>query len=109
MMLKKEKIITSGILILYAAALLGGYLAGLMDWTVIKANYLVAPVIAAVAMGLGKKWFGYAILGSAVAGLLIFYVAAFAGTTVPGAIVNMAALAVGVIAGIILDIKKKDE
>lgn len=107
-MLKKEKIITGVILLIYAAALLGGYAAGLMDWTMIKANYLIAPALAAVAMGLGKKWFGYAMLASAVAGLLIFYIAAAAGATVPGAIVNMAALAIGVIAGIILDLKKKD-
>ena len=107
-MLKKEKILTTVILILYAAALLGGYLAGLMDLAMIKANYLIAPAIAVVAMGLGKKWFGYAILASAVAGLLIFFAAALAGTSVPGAIVNMAALAVGVIVGIILDLKKKD-
>ena len=105
---KKEKLIASGILILYIVLLLAGYIARVLDWETIKANYLIAPGLSAITMGLGKKWFGCSLLVCAVTGLVIYYMLLLCGIAAPGTIINMALLAVGVFAGILLDIKKKE-
>ena len=105
---KKEKIISTSILLLYVLMLIAGYALNVLDWETIKANYLIAPCLAAVTIGLGKKWFGYSMLTCAVVGLLIYYILLLAGVSAPGAIINIAFLAVGVIIGIILDLKAKE-
>lgn len=104
---KKEKRISTGILVLYIVLLLAGYIAKVLDWETIKANYLIAPGLAAITMGLGKKWFGYSMLACAISGLVIYYILLLCGIAAQGAIINMALLAVGVCVGVILDIRKK--
>ena len=105
---KKEKRIFTGIVLVYMILMMIGYATKVLDWETMKSNYLIGPGLGAITFGLGKKWFGFTMLISSIVGIVVYSALLLFGVAAPAAIINIALLAVGVIIGVVLDIRKKD-